>query len=583
LNAVPSVPLTSRQRAMLICVAVVCALTRFLAISRSIWDWDEALFALGMRGYDVTLHHPHPPGFPVYIALAKLVRFLAPSDFRALQTINVIAAMLVFPAVYYFARSLRFRFTISVLAGALFAFFPNVWYFGGGAFSDVPSIVLVLFAAGLLIRGAENRNHYWLGTLLLALSIGIRPQNFLIGLLPGLYATRKRRVHEVVIAFLIGVLVVGAAFGGAIYATGSYEGYMRAVRDHADYISRVDSWDNPERPPMWRLADRFFIKQYQSVGIGFVATIFVLVSTVGSIRDRSRSMFRAAAAFVPFALFAWAMLDRYSISRFSIGYQPLFALLLADGIRRVGRRYAAFAGAAFMIAFAVYTIPALNVVRSEVAPSLRAAAAVKQYVDPSKDQLFVGHTMSKFVDLVDPGVPYTRVADDRVMPLTTTKRAWLLAEITETGDAGIVFRRKRGTLWNIARHHYFEIKLQRLNAGAQFVSGWYEPERDAIWEWRWMGGHSTTILPPSSGRTMLRMRLTPPEEVIAQGCTVTIKLNGVVLETFQPRGEMARDYRIAAVPGQPNVLELAIDKTYFRPEEGRAVGLKLQDLGWGPA
>ena len=294
-------------------------------------------------------------------------------------------------------------------------------------------------------------------------------------------------------------------------------------------------------------------------------------------------MLWAALAFLPFALFAWAMLDRYSISRFSIGYQPLFALLLADGIRRVGRKYAAFVGAAFMIAFSVYTIPALNVVRNEVSPSLRAAAAVKKYVDPKKDQLFVGHTMSKFVDLVAPGLPYTRVADDRVMPLTTSKPAWLLAEITETSEAGMVFRRQRGNLWNIARHHYFEIKLQRLEAGAQFVSGWYEPEKDDIWEWRWMGGHSVTLLPPGNGRTMLRMRLTPPDEVIQQGGTVTIKLNGQVLETFQPKGEMSRDYRVFATPNQPNVLELSIDKTFLRQDEGRAVGLKLQDLGWGPA
>jgi hypothetical protein len=582
LDAVATEPLTTRQRAILATVAVICAATRFLAVARSLWDWDEALFALGMREYDVTVHHPHPPGFPVYIGLAKLVRFLAPSDFRALQAVNVVAAMLVFPAMYYFARRLGFRFTISVLAGALFAFFPNVWFFGGGAFSDIPSIVLVLFAVGLLVRGAEDRNAYWLGTLLLAIAIGIRPQNFLVGLLPGLYATRKRRPHEVLIALLIGMVVVGAAFGGAIYATGSYEQYLRVVREHGDYIARVDSWRNVDRPPMWRLADRFFIKQYQSPGLGFAASFFVICSAIASVRARSRPMLFNVMAFAPFALFAWAMLDRYSISRFSIGYQPMFALLLADGIRRVGRKYAAVLGAAFIAAFAAYTLPGLNLVRAEVAPSVRAAAALKQYVDPRRDQLFVGHTMSKFVDLVAPGIPYTRVADDRVMPLTTSQPAWLLAEITETGEAGMVFRRERGNLWNIARHHYFEIKLQRLDALPRFVSGWHEPEKNDIWEWRWMGGQSTTILPPSNGRTMLRMRLTPPDELLDKGATVTIKLNGQVLETFQPSGEMARDYRVIAAPGgQPNMLELSIDQTAAR--ENRDLGLKLQDLGWGPA
>src|SRR6266550_7932966 len=146
LLTVPPPPLAPRQRAIYWTVAVLCALSRFVAMARSIWDWDEALFCLGMRSYDVTNHHPHPPGFPVYIGLGRIVRFVVGSDFRALQAVNLIAGMLVFPAIFFLARELRFRFVTSAVAAALCAFFPNVWFFGGGAFSDIPSLVLVVFA-----------------------------------------------------------------------------------------------------------------------------------------------------------------------------------------------------------------------------------------------------------------------------------------------------------------------------------------------------------------------------------------------------------------------------------------------------
>ena len=77
--------ISPRQRTLLIALGVVCALTRFLAMARSLWDWDEALFTMAMRDYDVTLHHPHPPGFPVFIAMARIARLIVPDDFRALQ------------------------------------------------------------------------------------------------------------------------------------------------------------------------------------------------------------------------------------------------------------------------------------------------------------------------------------------------------------------------------------------------------------------------------------------------------------------------------------------------------------------
>src|SRR5438094_6243311 len=119
---VPPAPLTSRQRAIYWTVAAFSAVSRFAAMARSMWDWDEALFCLGMRSYDITVHHPHPPGFPVYIALGRIVRMVIPNDFRALQAVNLIAGMLVFPAIFFLARELRFRFVTSAVAAALCAF-----------------------------------------------------------------------------------------------------------------------------------------------------------------------------------------------------------------------------------------------------------------------------------------------------------------------------------------------------------------------------------------------------------------------------------------------------------------------------
>ena len=171
-------PLTPRQRAIVIVVALVCAATRFLALARSVWDWDEALFTMAMRDYDVTLHHPHPPGFPglhrpgARGAARRARRFPRAAGRESHRRDAGLSGDLSSSRASCACASRP-----ASSAGALFAFFPNVWFFGGGAFSDIPSIVLVLFAVTLLLRGARDRNAYWLGTLLLALAIGIRPQN----------------------------------------------------------------------------------------------------------------------------------------------------------------------------------------------------------------------------------------------------------------------------------------------------------------------------------------------------------------------------------------------------------------------
>jgi hypothetical protein len=568
------------RRQILWLTAIVCALSRLAAVARSLWDWDELQFCLAMRDFDITLHHPHPPGFPVYIGAAKLIRLFVDSDFRALQAINIIASMLVFPAVYLLAREIGMRFETALVAGVLFAFFPNVWFYGGTAFSDVPSVVLVVFAVVFLLRGRESRRDYWTGTLLLALAIGMRPQNLLVGLFPGILAMRRRPFRDSVVALLIGVIVVGAAFGAAIHATGAFEAFRKSIREHNDYIWRVDSFLNPDRPPLWRIADRFFLKQYQSPVLSFVLSIFVIISLAGAIRARDRNILYAALTFGPFAIMAWVMLDRFSINRFSIGYAPMFALLAADGMRRVAAERPVrelVLGGVVAAGAALWAFPAFHDVRSSVSPPVKAVEAAKTAIDPAQHQLFAGYSMTPFLDYLAPGLPYLRMLDDRGLPITPAPHPYLIAEVTDTTPEGALFIRERGRLWNIARRHYFEVLFQPLRNAAAFGEGWFPPEREGIVEWRWIAPRALARLPPTpSQKMLLRLDFVVPAEVLQHHPTLSILLNGRLVGTVAITGPFnIREYEVRGST-DPSTLELRVDKSF----QGRS--LRVRMLSWGP-
>jgi hypothetical protein len=590
----PPQPLTRRQRVVFWIVAAVCAATRFAALARSLWDWDEALFCLGMRSYDVTSHHPHPPGFPIYIAAAKIARVFTHDDFRALQSINLIAAILLFPAVFLLARELRMRFETSLVAGLLCAFLPNVWFFGGTAFSDVPSITLVVFAAAMLFRGCRDANAYLVGAFLLALACGIRPQNILIGLVPGAVSTWYRArasFRDVIFAALIGSATVALAFGSAIHATGTWQQFMTAVRAHGDYIAHVDSWRAPGRPPLWRLFAPFFLQQYQFRPMTVVMSLFVIISAVGAIRQRDRAVLLAFLTFAPFAVLAWLMLDRFSINRFSIGYCPMFALLAADGIARAARHRARAElaiGVAVAAVFAIWTWPALETVRTEVSPPVQAMQAIQQKLDRRRDHLFVAFGMVPFMEYFHPHFPFQRVNDEHALPLSiASRRPWLVAEVDPDAQEGVTFRRERGRLWNITRRHYFAVSLEPLRALPVFGAGWYPPERAEEEEWRWMAGHSVTELPPVNGHAWLRLAFDVPDETLPQHPTITVMLNGTILDRFRAtEAQNVREYGVDIAPGSPNTLELDVDRTanparQHTGNDDRELGLVVRALSWG--
>src|SRR6187399_1820525 len=55
-------------------LASAYAIAHLPVLPPSLEDIDSINFALGLRHFDVALHQPHPPGYPVYIALGRTAK-----------------------------------------------------------------------------------------------------------------------------------------------------------------------------------------------------------------------------------------------------------------------------------------------------------------------------------------------------------------------------------------------------------------------------------------------------------------------------------------------------------------------------
>ena len=84
--------------------AIVVLVTRLITAPISPWENDEFLFAEGVRRFDPSLYHPHPPGYPLFILLGKIVNVLTNDPWRALLILNIILAPIGFIAL---ARAFR--------------------------------------------------------------------------------------------------------------------------------------------------------------------------------------------------------------------------------------------------------------------------------------------------------------------------------------------------------------------------------------------------------------------------------------------------------------------------------------------
>lgn len=94
-----------RLRSSVLLLALVFLALHLPYLPASLEDLDSINFALGLRQFDVAHHQPHPPGYPVFILIAKAVHAVVPSEATALGLVSIAGGALgVLAAAALFRR-----------------------------------------------------------------------------------------------------------------------------------------------------------------------------------------------------------------------------------------------------------------------------------------------------------------------------------------------------------------------------------------------------------------------------------------------------------------------------------------------
>ena len=605
----PPSSLTPWQRRTLWITFFLVVATRWYALSRSMWDWDEAQFSAAVREFSVERHHPHPPGFPMFVLAAKIVRPFVPTDFHAIQTVTFLAACSLFPLAFFLARELRFPFTTAYGGALLFVFLPNVWFYGGTGFSDISGVAASMAAAMLLLRGCHSPRAFLGGALMLGIAAGIRSQSLLFGFVPFLVAAwhqvaplpaargeggaqrRVRGFFRIIAAGLIIAAVAAASYMGAAIASDSIEGYRLSLHGVRDWVRKVDSFMNPNRPPLEELLTRFFVRP---MGAGrrlpiVISSLAAIGVVAGFFRSRT-SVWLAVAIFLPFAIFAWAMLDHFSVHRYSTSYMFLWAILAAHAASLFALPFGRLAPLAQITAIllvagraAWWTIPALREVRSTDSPPYAAMQWIRRNISPRRP-VWVHGSLAPYASYFLARRDVRMLTDERKLPrVGISDRDFYATEGVMPG-AVATFQRPRDRVWDIARRRYFETVIVQLSNVWAFGAGWYDHETDGHSVWRWMGSRSEAELPSLRGPARLTLTLGAVSSITPE---IEVRMNDALLGRFRCGEELVRREWIVPNPraDAPNRLVIVSSDVVNLTKQGisadpRDLSVQLTSYSW---
>jgi hypothetical protein len=112
-------------------------LTRAPFMTQTLYAFDSANYALAIdRFYNVAFHQPHPPGYPVYVGLARALDVIVNNANRALVVESIAWAMLAVACTIGLGTRLYGR-PIGLLAGFLLCFTVGFWGYSEVAYPYV--------------------------------------------------------------------------------------------------------------------------------------------------------------------------------------------------------------------------------------------------------------------------------------------------------------------------------------------------------------------------------------------------------------------------------------------------------------
>ena len=271
---------------------------------------------MGVRDFDVAQHQPHPPGYPVFIALGKistgllgLVGVPSPAS-RARVRESALAGALV-PLLFRFVHGLtpvlaRSWTTIVVVTCPLF------WFTALRPLSDMTGLACAVAAQALMapvLIGRSTRVALVSGALLAGFAIGIRSQTFLLTLpllaaalvVPRAGINARVRMAALAAAAL-GVLVWAIPL---VAASGGVGAYMTALESQAgeDFSGVVILWTMRKARVAADALMYTFLWPWGHLVVGSIATAVAFLGAVRLLWRAPRVLVVLAIAYVPYAVF----------------------------------------------------------------------------------------------------------------------------------------------------------------------------------------------------------------------------------------------------------------------------------------
>ena len=407
------------MRKAIAALALVCLAAHVPFLPPTLEDLDSINFALGVRQFDVAKHQPHPPGYPVFVALGKISTAalrgagVASPDSRGLAVWSALAgALLVFP-LFAFIVAIDASESRALWTTVVVTLSPLFWFTALRPLSDTAGLALAVVAQALTVATlagrARGRTLIW-AALLAGVAIGIRSQTFLLTFpLIGLALVWRPLALNLRDRIAIGAAAAAGILAWAIpliVVSGGPAAYAAALGSQAgeDLSGVVMLW-NQRHSGLGQIArvgaDALaytFVWPWGARGVAAVVLVLAAAGAVRAAMKRRTALALLLVAFAPYAAFH-LLFHEVVTTRYALPLVIPVAFFLVQSLDLAGRRAVMFGACALALWSLWLGVPAMARYGAAGSPAFRAFADVlaSGAADPARPRLVAMHAVMRRV------------------------------------------------------------------------------------------------------------------------------------------------------------------------------------------
>lgn len=383
------------QRSAALALLLIFFGAHLACLPTTLEDLDSINFALGVRHFDVAKHQPHPPGYPVFIALAKVstaglrALHVDASAPRGLAIWSAIAGAVALPGLFLFlrrigggaedvlpmraldpsrAKSERLAQWTTMLVAAS----PVYWFTALRPLSDTTGFCAAIWPMALL-AGRPRPRALLVGACFAGIAVGVRSQTAVLTmpmLLTGLIVNRQARVAiSAAAAFAVGVAVWALPL---VLASGGFTAYLHALGSQAgeDFSGVVMLWTHHSpRVVAFALVNTFVWPWDWSLGVGMC-----VLAALGAARltlRAPRATLMLVIGFVPYAIFH-LLFQETATTRYALPLVVPVAYAAMAALEGASSKLLPVGASAIALLSLAVALPASSAYAREGAPVFRA-------------------------------------------------------------------------------------------------------------------------------------------------------------------------------------------------------------------